>query len=367
MNRPRRPDTTEDDPAGLRYWAFISYSHHDRDAAEWLHRSIETYRLPRRIVGRDQDGTVAPRRLYPIFRDRDELPTSSDIGEGLRTALRRSRNLVVLCSRHSAASRWVDQEIREFQALGREDRIFCVLVDNAADSTEPAPPDALENFPPALRRHADADACDDESKLPLAADLRQGGDARRDVLLKVISGLLGLMFEDLRQRDRQRSRARALQGAAAATMAVLLLGWSGWQWSIAVDAEARIEPFKDEPVVVFLEEKYSSLFDKPSTFTSSEVAGWQAIHADLFQKAGDRDQSLRLLDPDEHPDLHPRLTDLIDRITKLDLARARGPRQDDPGESGIRVMDAVEGHRNARRAGGAILGDVPTPRPRFDR
>ena len=32
--------------AGLRYWAFISYSHADEAWAQWLHRSLETWRVP---------------------------------------------------------------------------------------------------------------------------------------------------------------------------------------------------------------------------------------------------------------------------------------------------------------------------------
>ena len=47
------------------YWAFISYSQHDEAVSSWLHRAIETYRIPARIVGSaGRDGNV-PRRLFP--------------------------------------------------------------------------------------------------------------------------------------------------------------------------------------------------------------------------------------------------------------------------------------------------------------
>jgi len=63
----------------FKYRAFISYSHKDEAWATWLHRAIERYRVPRRLVGRtSRDGSV-PRRLFPIFRDREELPTSADL------------------------------------------------------------------------------------------------------------------------------------------------------------------------------------------------------------------------------------------------------------------------------------------------
>ena len=36
-----------------RYSAFISYSHADTAVARWLHRALETYRLPKGLVGMD--------------------------------------------------------------------------------------------------------------------------------------------------------------------------------------------------------------------------------------------------------------------------------------------------------------------------
>ena len=66
--------------ADFKYWAFISYSHSDQASADQLHEALERYRVPRRLVGRPgRDGPV-PSRIAPIFRDREELPTSSDLG-----------------------------------------------------------------------------------------------------------------------------------------------------------------------------------------------------------------------------------------------------------------------------------------------
>ena len=87
-----------------QYRAFISYSHQDRKAAEWVHRAIETYRAPRRLT--TTGGGAPTRSLTPIFRDRDELSASSDLGEVIRGALDRSEALILLCSPASANSRW---------------------------------------------------------------------------------------------------------------------------------------------------------------------------------------------------------------------------------------------------------------------
>src|SRR5581483_11221932 len=119
---------TEPEEGGFRFWAFVSYSHADQRWATWLHRNLEFYRLPRALIGRtSQDGPL-PKRLYPIFRDREELPASTDLGANIKKCLQQSRYLIVICSPSSAKSAWVNEEVRFFQSLGREDRIFSVIV-----------------------------------------------------------------------------------------------------------------------------------------------------------------------------------------------------------------------------------------------
>src|SRR5262249_2335470 len=99
------PDTQES-TGQHRYAAFISYSHSDRPAAHWLHRALEGYRPPKEVaVGTDA-------RLRPIFLDRAELSTSSDLATSVREALASSRYLIVICSPAAAKSRWVNEEIR---------------------------------------------------------------------------------------------------------------------------------------------------------------------------------------------------------------------------------------------------------------
>ena len=88
--------------AQARYWAFISYSHQDSRLCEWLHRELETFRVPRRLVGRDTPVGKTPARLFPVFRDRDELPGSSELGANLTAALQASRYLIVICSPSAA-------------------------------------------------------------------------------------------------------------------------------------------------------------------------------------------------------------------------------------------------------------------------
>lgn len=190
----------------MRYRAFLSYSHKDRLWARWLHRKLEAYRVPERLV--DSHGGAA--RLSPIFRDRDELPSVASLSDAVNHALRESEWLVVLCSPDAAASRWVNQEIREFRHLGRSQRILCFIVGG-----EPSSGDATECFPPALTELGP----DGTLVEPLAADARPEGDGKADALLKVIAGMLGVGFDALKQRE-QRRRNRRLIAATAASLAI---------------------------------------------------------------------------------------------------------------------------------------------------
>ena len=103
-----------------KYWAFISYSHRDQAWAEWLHKALETYRVPRRLVGRESPAGPLPRRLFPVFRDQEELPSSPNLSAAIDQALEQSRYLVVIASPYAAVSKWVDQEIArlKLQSMG---------------------------------------------------------------------------------------------------------------------------------------------------------------------------------------------------------------------------------------------------------
>jgi len=81
-----------------RYWAFISYSQRDTKWAQWLHKQLETYHVPRTLVGRRHGNLTVPKRLVPVFRDRDELPSTGNLDGKIREALAASRSLIVICS-----------------------------------------------------------------------------------------------------------------------------------------------------------------------------------------------------------------------------------------------------------------------------
>lgn len=204
------------------YQAFISYSHRDEKHARWLHRSLESYRVSRHLVGKETHQGKVPESLVPVFRDRDELASSPDLSERINSALAGSKNLVVICSPSAATSKWVNREIEEFKKLGRSSRVFALIVkgDPSCEGGEDDP------FPPALRCHYDeAGKVTGKQAEPIAADLRPGADGKVLARQKIISGLLGVGLDELRRRELQRRQRRlvALSAVSLVIAAITLM------------------------------------------------------------------------------------------------------------------------------------------------
>jgi tetratricopeptide (TPR) repeat protein len=195
----------------MRYSAFISYNHRDRDWAVWLHRALERYSVPQRLWGRPAPWGEIGQRLPPVFRDRDELATSSDLASSVKEALGDSVFLVVVCSPNSARSKWVDEEIKTFIAAGREKFIRLIIVDGEPHSPVPE----RECLPPSLIR--------DGAPEPLAADVRREGDGKQAAKLKVLAGILGVPYDDLRRREAARRQKRLAAFAVAASVGFLIM------------------------------------------------------------------------------------------------------------------------------------------------
>lgn len=253
--------------ATREYLAFISYRHADnkqqgRQWATWLHQSLETYEVPADLVGKTNSrGEVIPERIYPIFRDEDELPADADLANSITNALKHSKLLVVLCSPNAVASTYVADEIRFFKQLGHSDRIIAAMIDgepNASwDNAKQAAgvlPEA-ECFPLPLQFTVDEQGeLTQQRAEPIAADFRVNLDGKTEqgwtnvealrqhlktttkltepqikatvsgyqqqqqlMLLKIIAGILGVPLGDLTKRDQayqleqQRKKAKILK------------------------------------------------------------------------------------------------------------------------------------------------------------
>lgn len=190
-----------------RYKAFISYSHHDRKTAEWLHRALETYRAPRALA------KAGGEALRPVFRDKAELAASSDLSEVIRDALDRSDALILLCSPTAAQSRWVNEEAAYFLKSGDFGRVICVITPATAADTQ-----LMDVLPPALR------AVLPEGVEPLAVDLRDDADGRRLARLKIAARLMGVSLDQLVQRDARRRLRMMTAITAGATLVTAGMG-----------------------------------------------------------------------------------------------------------------------------------------------
>lgn len=200
----------------MRYSAFISYSHRDRQIADWVHRRLESYRIPKALQGRHAAIGEIGIRLPAVFKDREELASSADLAASVRAALAEASSLVIICSPDAARSRWVNEEIRTFHALGRGSRIQCLIVAGEPYASRlPNADPAMECFPPALFEAGAAE--------PLAADCRPAGDGKRDAVLKLIAGILGVGFAELRDREAQRANRRLALIAAASLAGFVLM------------------------------------------------------------------------------------------------------------------------------------------------
>lgn len=208
------------------YRAFISYSHADKTWADWLHKALETYRIPSRLVGTETSIGSIPRRLNPIFRDRDELASAHDLGRKVNEALAQSANLIVICSPASATSHWVNEEILAYKRMGRAERIFCLIVGGEPNASDLPGRESEECFAPALRFHFDENGQPTTERTePIAADASPGKDGKSNAKLKLIAGMLDVGFDALKQREQHRKMRRmaVVTASALVVMAITIV------------------------------------------------------------------------------------------------------------------------------------------------
>ncbi len=193
--------------------AFISYAHNKRDeqVAAAIQKALEGFRIP---AGVKIERNI--KRLGKLFRDKDELSSSTSLNSQIVDALENSRFLIVICSEEAAASKWVNAEVEAFiEAHGRQN-VIAVL-----SHGEP-----VQAYPNAI-----ADFCA-EDDLPdiyghnelLAVDMR-GSKLRGKIfkleLLRLVASILGCGYDELVCRQRARSKKRIVTVVACAVIIVL--------------------------------------------------------------------------------------------------------------------------------------------------
>src|SRR3954454_16439693 len=256
---PRFDQTAQRAPADervprlrTRYYAFLSYSHKDRELADWLHRELEKFRVPKAIAGKLTANGVVPRRLTPIFRDQHDLSAGDDLAVEIEAALAASQFLVVLCSPTAAKSRWTNAEIESFKRTRPEGCVLAAVAAGEPFASDIPGREEEECSPPALRFKYDRRGHQTTKRAePLAADFRSVGEGQRMAFLKLVAGMLGVGLDELVQREQTRRHRRMAWLAAAS------LGGMAVTSTLAVTAfqarnEAREQRREAEGLVAFM-------------------------------------------------------------------------------------------------------------------
>ncbi|MCR4655458.1 MAG: TIR domain-containing protein [Lachnospiraceae bacterium] len=199
------------------YFAFISYKHADGKWADWLQRSLQSYRLPQKTHKRYPE---LPLRLTPVFLDKTNL-TPGILDEGLKNEVQASRFLIVICSRQAhAASKYLDDEIQYFiDGGGDASRIIPFIVDDS-----PAPEE--DCFPKRLQ-----ELC--ETATILGANIFESG--KRNAFLKVVAYMHGIKLAEIESDDDRRRKTfrRTLAAGIGGFLLIAgILGYRFWDYYV---------------------------------------------------------------------------------------------------------------------------------------
>lgn len=195
----------------MKYDAFISYRHSDLDLyiAKKMHKALETFRVPRSVAA-----ASGKKNIRRVFRDQEELPIGSDLGDNIEAALAESEFLIVICSPRTPESYWVQKEISTFIGMHGREHVLAVLIEGEPDQA----------FPKQLLEDEEGNPVE-----PLAADVR--GTTRREIdkklrteIMRLAAPLLHCSYDDLRQRHRERKMRRIASACGAAAAVALLFG-----------------------------------------------------------------------------------------------------------------------------------------------
>ena len=200
-----------------QYKAFISYRHlsPDQDIAKKLHSYIENYNIPSSLKS-----SLNVKEMGRVFRDIEELPLSSNLGDDIHKALENSEWFVCICSPRYLESKWCMEELRYFISLGRRDHVLAILVEDEPEKSFPREICVEEK---------DGELIESE---PLAADVRAASleeslEKLKNEKLRIIAPMLGVNYDDLKQRSRQR-RNRIIVTVALGVIVLLasILGYT---------------------------------------------------------------------------------------------------------------------------------------------
>ncbi|MBQ7464512.1 MAG: TIR domain-containing protein [Lachnospiraceae bacterium] len=246
------------------YNAFISYKHapEDNRVAEAIHKGLEHFHIPSKI--RKKTGV---KRINRIFRDKDELPITSDLSDSISTALADADYLIVICSTNTKESAWVPREIEYFLKNHTKKQIFTVLVNG-----EPVDviPDILKYEEKVITDENGNDQTVRIPSEPLSCDYRMSpGKAKKTELPRLACGIIGCAYDELMNRRRQ-YRIKQLTAAFLAVLAIMA-AFSGYMYySRDRIRKTYLESLKNQSR--YLANESRNLFEKEQRITALQLA-----------------------------------------------------------------------------------------------
>ena len=250
-----------------KYFAFISYSSHDYKWGKRIQEKLEHYRMPTTLCSKHGWKRQPMRPVF--FAPTDIQP--GGLSEELQERLKASRNLIVVCSPHSAQSEWVGKEIAYFHQLGRTQQIQFFIVDGIPHSGNPV----TECFNPIIKTLGlpeilGANIHERIYRLPWLNQER--------AYVQLITKLLGVEFDSIWQRHRRlliRQVVTWIIGVIAILISLIIVWHSNQPVDIQLSLQEQsisnqhLPPLHDAIVTLTLDKEtkidtISSLSDKGS-------------------------------------------------------------------------------------------------------
>ena len=176
----------------FKNFAFISYSHADKKAAEELQNVLDDFHLSDALKEKYPN---RPEVLREIFRDDTGLPAGSNLTKEIQKQLEQSNYLIVICSPNAAKSEWVNKEIDYFKTYRDQTHIIPFIIDGVANAKNA---NDQECFPTALK-----------SLEARGANISTFSFER--AVIEVIAGALEIDVDDLWQRHVRAEEAKKRQ------------------------------------------------------------------------------------------------------------------------------------------------------------
>lgn len=250
-----------------KYFAFISYSSCDYKWGKRIQEKLEHYRMPTTLCSKHG---WERKPMKPVFFAPTDIQPG-DLTEELKERLKASRNLIVVCSPHSAQSEWVGKEIAYFHQLGRTQRIQFFIVDGVPHNGNTK----TECFNPIIKTLGlpeilGANIHERIYRLPWLNQER--------AYVQLITKLLGVEFDSIWQRHR-RMLIRQVVTWIFGVIAILISLIVVWHYNQPVDIQLSLQeqsiknlnlpPLHDAIVTLTLDKEtkidtISSLSDKGS-------------------------------------------------------------------------------------------------------